>query len=70
MTPPRTITLFDFLTEEEIVAAVGLNNRILVRDQIIIPNLKRIDAKLGQSNDADYMSYLVEHVMRSTNHWT
>lgn len=65
----RSITLFDFLSEKEIQEAVKLQNRISVRDQIISPNMERINKALGQENDPDYLSYMVEYVMRATGHW-
>jgi len=66
----RTITLFDFLTEDEIQKAANLQDRLAVRDQIISPNMGRINKTLGQENDPNYLSYCVEYIMRTAGHWS
>lgn len=63
------ITLHDFLTDAEINRCVELKDRKAVRDQIILPNMARIDAKLGQKNDPDYLSYAIEYVMTAGGAW-
>jgi phosphatidylserine/phosphatidylglycerophosphate/cardiolipin synthase-like enzyme len=65
----RQITLYDFLTDDEIAQAVELRDRKAVRDQIIVPNMERINAALGQENDADYLAYAVEYVMQASGRW-
>ena len=64
----KTISLYDFLTKEEIVRATRMN-RQSVRDEIIVPHMSRINEKLGQTNDPDYLSFVVEYVMIRTGHW-
>jgi len=65
----QTMTIDAFLTEDEIRRAAQLEDRIAVRDQLIIPNMDRINAALGQNNDPDYLAYAVEYVMIATGHW-
>jgi hypothetical protein len=69
MASQKTMTLPDFLTANEIALAVTLKDRVLVRDEIIKPNMTRINAALGQENDADYLAYAVEYVMNQMGYW-
>jgi hypothetical protein len=65
----KTVTLPQFLTEEQIAEAVRLYEahgtgavpKILAR--VIEPNMDAINAKLGQENDARYLAYAVVHVL-------
>lgn len=65
----KTITLPQFLTEEQIAQAIalyeehGMDAVDEIRTQIIAPNLAAIDAKLGQPNDARYLAYAVVYVL-------
>ena len=70
MTELKHVAIGDFLTPDEIRRALGLWDTLqdttrfaatLARD-IITPNLPRIDAALGQANDAMYLAYAVEAV--------
>lgn len=65
----RQISLYDFLTEGEINKAAELKDRKAVRDQIIKPNMERINKALGQENDPDYLSFAIEHIMVSAGAW-
>jgi hypothetical protein len=65
----KTITLTDFLTEKQIRRAIELKDRKKVRDELIIPNMTRINEKLGQENDPDYLSFAIEYVLTRTGHW-
>lgn len=62
-------TIGDFLTDEEIAAAIRLYRASPAsfhgqcRDRIIKPNLDRINAALGQENDPDYLTYCVEFAL-------
>jgi hypothetical protein len=66
----KQITLDDFLTPEEIRKAWELFRRLkgtgrfaaAVDTAIVTPNLARINAALGQENDARYLAYAVEYV--------
>jgi hypothetical protein len=69
MSTQKTMTLPDFLTPNEINLAVTLKDRVLVRDEIIKPNMERINTSLGQENDADYLAYAVEYVMNQMGYW-
>jgi hypothetical protein len=63
--------LHDFLTPEEIQQAVDLYNQLggssafttAVRQGLIEPNMARINAALGQENDAQYLAYAVTYVL-------
>lgn len=65
----RFISISDFLTDEEIKQAIKLGDRTKIRDEIIAPNLERINQQLGQENDPDYLSFLVEYVLTQTGVW-
>lgn len=65
----KRVTIEDILTEDEIKRAVelwadsptGFHKRVLV--ELIEPNRARINASLGQENDARYLAYLIEYVI-------
>jgi len=66
----RSITLADFLTEEELDRAAKLYEHReatgyakAVCEQIIRPNIERINKALNQENDPMYLAYAVEYVM-------
>lgn len=63
MTTSRTITINDFLTEKEIKQAIKLAEAEEIAEQIIKPNMDRINAALGQENDPLYLGYMVEYVV-------
>jgi hypothetical protein len=66
----KTVTINDFLTDAEINQAIrlyqtaqpGTFNKLL-SEQIIVPNLERINQALGQENDPHYLAYMVEYVL-------
>jgi hypothetical protein len=66
----KTITIGEFLTDQEIeqvsrlyrTAQPGTFNRLLT-EQIIQPNIERINKALGQENDARYLAYVVEFAL-------
>ncbi len=68
-------TVDKFLTNNEIKAAIiayakcqnGLDKRRFVdviNQDIITPNLERINVALGQENDAKFLSYAIEHAIK------
>lgn len=60
----RTITLGDFLTDAQIQKAVDLYpDTKAIREQVIEPNMATINRKLGQENDAAYLSYAVQYAI-------
>lgn len=70
----RTVTIADFLTNEQITAAAKLFDRLkntgtshlfaeACADEVIRPNMAEINRKLGEVNDPKYLAYAVEHVM-------
>lgn len=71
----KHITLPDFLTDEQIEAALALykkhkgTGRVAkeIAAQIIQPNMDEINRKLGQENDASYLAYACEHVFNQLN---
>jgi hypothetical protein len=66
----KTANITDFLTPAEIDQAIaiyrtaqpGTFNRLLT-EQIIAPNMERINKALGQENDPRYLAYAVEFVL-------
>jgi hypothetical protein len=64
----KHVTLADFLTDEEIKKAMDIwdtdrahfHRRVL--EEIIRPNLDRINVALGQDNDPSFLAYAVEAV--------
>jgi hypothetical protein len=66
----KHITLPDFLTETEIEQATALWRKLgtgaafvgAVEASIIVPNMDRINAALGQENNARYLAYAVDYV--------
>lgn len=64
----KKVTLGEFLTREEIELIMERfdsgdpNFRLWVKENIIKPNLDRINLQLGQENDPDYLSYMIEYV--------
>ena len=69
MTAAKMRAIGDFLTNREIQQALNIyrddpdtfHGRF--RDQVIIPNLDRINSSLGQANNPDYLAYAVEAAM-------
>jgi hypothetical protein len=59
----RSISLGDFLTDEELLRISMIMDRKRIRDEIIKPNIDRINKALGQENDPDYLAYAVEYSM-------
>ena len=61
----RTIRLGDMLTDEQVQRCCALYpSRERIRDEIVKPNMADIDRRLGQENDADYLSYAIVYVLR------
>lgn len=66
----KSITLPDFLTEDQIESAQALYMKFKgtgrfaeeCAKQIIQPNMAAINEKLGQENDAKYLAYACEYV--------
>lgn len=72
----NTITIHDFLTPEEIKRALKLWRKLkgtgrfaaTVEQEIIAPQMARINAALGQENNAKYLAYAVEYVFDRAEH--
>ena len=76
MKPPWThLTLADFLTDDEIDRAWHLYQTVpenifaeAVDNQVIKPNMERINKALGQENDSRYLAYAVLYVFSTAQH--
>lgn len=65
----RMVSLPEFLTPDEITRAGELYHALpsnqfasTVEREIIAPNMARINATLGQENNARYLAYAVEYI--------
>lgn len=65
----KTVTLPDFLTEKQIKAAQNCKSAREISEKVITPNLKAINKKLGQENDAMYLAYCCEYAFRESGLW-
>jgi hypothetical protein len=70
---PKQMTIADFLTDQEIQKAMRLYRTAApgtfakrCAEEIITPNMERINASLGQDNDPTYLAYCVEYVLGQT----
>jgi len=62
----KKICMNDFLTDLEIKKVMKLKKAKLICEEIIKPNLDRINKKLGQENDAMYLAYACEYTVSKT----
>ena len=64
----KTVTLHELLTPSQIAhaarlyKALGMEAVPMIQSQVIEPNMAAINAKLGQENDARYITYAVVYV--------
>lgn len=61
--PRKTVTLADFLTEEQIGKVAVLRTCEPILKEVILPNIDEINKKLGQENDPKYLAYMCEYVV-------
>jgi hypothetical protein len=69
-TMAKSVSIPDFLTPDQIEAAQALYKKFKntgrfateCAKQIIEPNMKEINRKLGQENDPKYLAYACEYV--------
>tara|TARA_R110000737_G_scaffold20372_2_gene38728 strand:- start:4705 stop:4902 length:198 start_codon:yes stop_codon:yes gene_type:complete len=59
----RTVTLADFLTETELKLVAKLKEAKSICDQVIQPNIERINKAIGQQNDPMHLSYMCEYAV-------
>jgi hypothetical protein len=66
----RQVTIGDIFTDEEIERARTIRDECgagefarRFADEVVTPVLPRINAALGQENDARYLAYMVEHAL-------
>jgi hypothetical protein len=61
---PRKVCLGDFMSEEMLKLAfdIGPKHKFLM-EQVVIPNLKEINRKLGQKNDPAYIAYMIVYAL-------
>ena len=71
----KTIKIGDFLDDAQIQRAYQLYKEATpgtfakrCREEIIAPDIKRIDEKLGQKNDPSFLAYAIEYVMMKAHH--
>ena len=73
MKPWKAIDVDFILTKEEKARAKELlrktteNFNTIVVNEIIAPNINRINTAIGQENDPKYLGYAVEHSLRFPN---
>lgn len=69
MSEKRTVTIGDFMTEEmfDQVKLIGPDVKRIAAE-VIGPNMKEINRKLGQENDATYLAYAVVHALNQASH--
>jgi len=58
-----TVTIDQFLNEDQIKKAIQLKKAKDICREIIEPNIKTINDLLGQENDAMYLAYATEYVV-------
>jgi len=68
VTQSKSVTLSDFLTDEQIDEATTLyadhgDSVAQIQARVIEPNMAAINAKLGQENDARYLAYAVVYAL-------
>ena len=59
----KTTTPKEFLTPEELKEVFRLKKAKLIKEQIIAPNIERINKTLQQENDPMYLAYALEYVV-------
>jgi len=70
------VTMSELLSEADIKALLSLYNRHkgtglfarLCKQQIIEPNIERINRATGQENDTMFLAYLLEHTLQAIEH--
>jgi hypothetical protein len=63
-TDVKMIRLGDMLTDEQIQRCCALYpSRKRIRDEIVQPNMTEINRRLGQENDADYLSIAIVYML-------
>jgi hypothetical protein len=65
----RQVTLGEFLTDSELEQIKAMRDRRRVRDEILKPNIERINKTLGQENDVDYLALAIEYAMIALRVW-
>lgn len=68
-TAPLTLTLPDFLTEQQLNRAMQCKSAREVCEKVIQPDLEHIAAKIGQECDAMYLAYMIEHIFHLAGIW-
>ena len=70
MSERKSVTLHDFLTDKQVLAAWQIYKDLSpapgvaakIATEVIEPNMREIEAKLGQECDAYYLGYMCEYV--------
>ena len=59
----KKITLSDFLNDSEIKKVMKLKHADSICEEVIKPNINRINEAIGQLNDPKYLAYLCEYAV-------
>lgn len=59
----KTISIGDFLTDNQIKEAEKLGRAKDICEKITKPNIKEINDKIGQENDPMYLAYAIEYAL-------
>jgi hypothetical protein len=63
----KTVKLGDMLTDAQLDRCRALYpDRKRIRDEVIKPDMEAINRRLGQENDADYLSFAIVHAIGSS----
>jgi hypothetical protein len=65
----RQIGIQDILTDSEIQRAIEFSDHDKILSELIEPNMDRINQSVGQENDARYLAYAVQHILRAAGAW-
>lgn len=59
----KTITLKDLFNRKELRLIAKLKYAKAICEQVVQPNIERINKVVGQENDPMYIAYMCEHAM-------
>lgn len=70
----RAVSIDRFLTDAEIRKAMAIYTKhkgsgkvaVTIDEEIITPNIERINKALGQENDTRFLAYAVEYVLMAS----
>lgn len=59
----KMVNIGDFLTDAQVQECIKLKTANMICVRVILPNIKEINEKLGQENNAMYLAYAVEYAL-------